>query len=293
MITVSSISGGKSSCYMALRFPTDKYVFAPVLSNDPACIIQDKKLRDYCKRKVPNFNWDEGGSRELDLTLLNLMKLEEELGHEVDWVSAPFTFEEMCQGITSPVAKCFGRPLSSKPRLPNRVARICTQSLKVYPIFWHLFVESDEEPVLMNIGFRADEKQRVEKWTCKNDNIRITLHCDIEGRYKTCHRYQLSDWRITTFPLVEYNICHQEIKAFWKDKGWIFPSVSNCDFCFFHQQSELRQQYLRDPERARLWCSLETEAKASFGKAKLNKILNPQQLELFDKETILSCFCSD
>lgn len=293
MISVTSISGGKSSSYMALKFPTDKYIFAPVLTNDPACIIKDQKLRHYCKNKVPNFDWNKGGSRELDQTLFNLMKLEEELGTEINWVAAPFTFEEMCKGLTSPIAKCFGRPSTSTPRLPNSRTRICTQSLKIYPIFWHLYIEGDEEVSIMNIGFRADEETRVNRWHCKNDKIKVSLKGDIEGQFQGCHRHQEIEWRITNFPLFHHHINEQEIISFWKDKGWIFPRVSNCDYCFFHKSSELRLQHQYFPERSKFCLSLEQETNSTFGAKSLFDILNPAQLDLFYKQENSSCLCSD
>jgi hypothetical protein len=92
MKTVNSVSGGKTSAYMALHHPADLNIFAAVLTDDPACVIRDRSLRTYAQDKLPLFDWDRGGCRELDLTLHNLRLLEQEIGQEIRWVAAPFTF---------------------------------------------------------------------------------------------------------------------------------------------------------------------------------------------------------
>ena len=52
LLSVSSVSGGKTSAYMALHYPTDKYVFAVVKTLDKNAIPKDKgllnqKTKDY------------------------------------------------------------------------------------------------------------------------------------------------------------------------------------------------------------------------------------------------------
>jgi hypothetical protein len=45
MKTVNSLSGGKSSSYIAANYPADYNVFALVRTNDKTCIYPDEKLR--------------------------------------------------------------------------------------------------------------------------------------------------------------------------------------------------------------------------------------------------------
>lgn len=292
MKSINSVSGGKSSAYMALHYPADVYLFAAVLTNDPACVIKDTTLRNYAESKIPWFDWGAGGCREVDLTLLNLMKLEQEMGQELEWVAAPFTFDDLVLGRVSSCT--FGRPKNS-PLLPNKRMRFCTQALKLYPIFWRCYLYGDGDPVFMNIGFRWDEERRLAKWSCKNDNLSVPLHCDIVGQFKKRHRHTAIEWRIVSFPLYQARVDNWEIKKFWSQKGWDWPEVSNCDFCFFHRQSQHQAQARIYPERVAWWQEMEEKVGATWGTEPLDDILNPAQMSLFDFDfdSGSGCLCGD
>ena len=45
MITVNSVSGGKTSAYIAANYPADYDVFSLVRTNDKSCLFPDAKLR--------------------------------------------------------------------------------------------------------------------------------------------------------------------------------------------------------------------------------------------------------
>lgn len=295
MKTINSVSGGKSSAYMALHYPADVCIFAAVLTDDPACVIADKALRGYAQSKIPWFDWNRGGCRELDLTLLNLQRLEQEMGREIQWVAAPFTFDAMIRGdIENPVARCFSRSKTASAMLPNQRTRFCTQALKLYPIFWHCWLEGDGDICLMNIGFRWDERQRVERWTCKNDRIEYTPHCDIDGNYKGKHRRVSLEWRTPQFPMYQDRIDRAAVVKFWKSKGWQWPTVSNCDFCFFHRPAEHQHQALHYPARAQWWEQMEQVAGATFGTRPIGDLINPNQGDLFGADLgQFSCMCGD
>lgn len=295
MQTINSVSGGKSSAYMALHYPADLSVFAAVLTDDPACVIADSALRSYAQSKIPWFDWERGGCRELDLTLLNLQKLEQEMGREIRWVAAPFSFDDMIRGdIDPPVARCFARSKTASAMLPNRRARFCTQALKLYPIFWECYLKGDSDPCLMNIGFRWDERQRVERWECKDDRIDTPTHCDITGQFKDKHRHASIEWRIPQFPMYQDRVDRAAVVSFWSCKGWEWPAVSNCDFCFFHRQSEHQHQALHHPERAQWWEQMEQETIATFGDRPLHDLIDPAQGDLFGADLgQFSCICTD
>lgn len=53
-------------------------------------LIQDKGLLRAIRAKIPSFE----GSRELDLTLANVLRLEQKLGKEIHWVHGP-TFDDL------------------------------------------------------------------------------------------------------------------------------------------------------------------------------------------------------
>jgi hypothetical protein len=295
--TVTSVSGGKTSAYMAVHCQSDRYIFAPVLTDDPGTVIKDKGLRDYCKSKVPWLDWDSKGCCELDLTLTNLRELEQILGKEIEWIAAPFTFDQTIIGNIDPVvAKCFSSRATKTMMLPSSRTRFCTQAHKIYPIAWHVWLTGNGNPCIMNIGFRADEMYRVERWTCDKDKLKVPIRCDIEGRFKGKHRHIKLDYRITQFPLVEMGVTKQMVKDYWNKKRLEFPTVSNCDFCMFHHAHHQRHQALNHPERLQWWLDMEDKAKASFGKKKLRTILENDQVELFGDDLDqfqFACACTD
>ncbi|NJL03277.1 MAG: hypothetical protein HC910_22910 [Spirulinaceae cyanobacterium SM2_1_0] len=304
MLTISSISGGKSSAYMALHYPADRHIFAAVLTSDPACIIQDADLRAYCQSKLPQFDWECGGCREVDQTLLNLQRLEQELGQSIDWVAAALTFDELINGVRvngvqdAARARCYAAravlPNRRQDFLPNRRQRFCTRALKLYPIFWACYLHGDGDPAIMQIGFRHDEQARVNRWSCKNDQLEVPLRCDLAGQFAGKHRHSLIEWRVPDFPLARDGVTGADVARYWQRRGWEWPLVSNCDFCFFHRPAQQRHQAERYPERAQWWIRKEQQVGATFGDKALADILSPDQLDLFEPDLgQFACACTD
>lgn len=293
--TVTSLSGGATSSYMAMHYPTDRYVFAPVLSDDPACVVKDKKLREYCQQKVTWFDWSRGGCREIDQTLALLRELEQRLGSCVEWVSAPFTIDQTIRGqVDRVIAPCFDRSATKTGMLPNSRARFCTQAHKIFAIGWHVWLTGTGYPCLMNIGFRADEAQRADGWTCDKDKMRVPTRCDISGSYAGKNRHEWIDYRISDFPLIRDGITKRMVQAFWIRQGWQFPTVSNCDFCFFHKASQHRHQADLYPDQMQWWINMEKDIGATFGKKSLQAIINDPQESLFEPDLEqFSCHCTD
>lgn len=56
MITLNSLSGGKTSSYMAAHFPADFDVFAVVCIDDPKCSPKDAGLIQYANDKFQKFS---------------------------------------------------------------------------------------------------------------------------------------------------------------------------------------------------------------------------------------------
>jgi hypothetical protein len=292
MKTINSISGGKSSAFMAIHNNADLNVFCAVLTNDKNTIINDNFLRNYCKDKIPSFDWNRGGCRELDLTLLNLVKLEQKIGRRIDWVSAPFTFDELIRhSMSNPDAATHKTGATNGLMLPNARSRLCTLSLKIYPCFWYSYLNSDEELPLMNIGFRWDEQKRVNNWNCKNNKIKVPLRCDITGRYRGKHRHTELEWRNAVFPLYNDRVTRDDIDRYFDTLGWDYPVVSNCDYCFFHRKHQQIEQYKQYPDRANWWVDFEIESEFTFGKSALIDILDDVASDHHSAGS--SCLCSD
>lgn len=284
MKLVSSISGGKTSAMMAVEFPADHYVFAVVLTDQAEATPKDKGLLTECQNRIPWFK----ASRELDQTLLNVLKLEQLIGQKIDWVAAPFTFDELVLQRT-----IYPRYRSGNPMLPNANHRFCTEQLKLIPIFWHCFLNYyDSTPLLMNIGFRWDEPRRVEGWNCDNDKFRYPIACSLQGRKQW--QYNDIEWRISQFPLYENQITKSDVKAYWDAKGWEFPKVSNCDFCFHHKAIQQQIQNASYPERAKWWIDLEAQTGSTFGKTSLQNVLSQLLMpRIFDTDDEPMCHCTD
>lgn len=293
MRSYTSVSGGKTSAYMAVHYPTDDYYFAPVLTNDENCIIQDKSLRQYCQDKVKWFDWDSGGCREIDQTLYCLRELEQILGTEIQWISAPFTYDDLILKRVGNTIRAFGydnaRP--ERPFLPTKQRRICTIAMKVYPMAWHIYLNGGCDPVLAHIGFRWDEPLRVENWKC--DKKDMTLHCDIAGQFAGCHRNTSVEYQIARFPLYEDRITKEQVTKYWQGRLQ-FPTVSNCDFCFFHQASQHKHQYLHHPNRLQWWLEMEKQSGQTFSGVPLQSKINDAQSSLFgDDLEQFGCLCAN
>lgn len=280
MQTITSVSGGKTSCYMALHYPTDHFVFAVVLTDHKPSAPKDKGLLQECQKRIPHFV----ASHEADQTLINVLRLEQKLGREIKWVAAEYSLDQYVLGQTDQPGYRLGHPM-----LFNARTRFCTVEQKIKPIFWHCWTQFSGEPVLMNLGFRWDEPQRVKNWNCKNDRMRYPVSAPIKGGNLT---YQEVEWRVPNFPLYHDRITHDDVRHFWQREGWVFPGVSNCRFCFHHTEVQLQRQALTEPENLQWWLEMERRVSKTFGRRPLNEILQQPVLGVFD-ELSTSCFCSD
>ena len=88
MKTVNSLSGGKTSSYIAVNYPADYNVFALVRTNDKNCLYPDKKLRQVVSDKIGT---EFIGTLEDDVIIHTMLDLEQFIGKEIDWVTGkPF-----------------------------------------------------------------------------------------------------------------------------------------------------------------------------------------------------------
>lgn len=117
------MSGGKTSAMMAVEYPTDHYVFAVVLTDQKEAAPKDIGLLRECQSRIPYFK----ASRELDQTLINILKLEQLIGQKIDWVAAPFTFDELILQKTD-----YPGFRSKSPMLPNHRKRFCTEVISYF-----------------------------------------------------------------------------------------------------------------------------------------------------------------
>ena len=91
MKTVNSLSGGKTSSYIAANYPADYNVFALVRTNDKNCLFPDKKIRQIVSDRIGK---EFVGTLEMDTIIYTMLDLEQYIGQKINWVTGK-TFDDM------------------------------------------------------------------------------------------------------------------------------------------------------------------------------------------------------
>lgn len=234
MKTIHSLSGGKTSSFMALHYPADFNVFALVTIDEINCKPLDKGIIKYVSEKL---DYDFIATAESDLTLYAMRDLEQLLGKEIIWVKG----------------QSYDKLNESRKALPNQMWRFCTTEMKMRPIFDWWFKNIGEK-VKMGVGFRYDEKERA-------INFSQTFK-GITGKRGTLNRWEEIEWREGWFPLIDDKITHYPIYKWAQNSGINFPEDSNCVGCFWKPIQQLRKnwdselnkmQWFADQEKNAQW----------------------------------------
>jgi hypothetical protein len=236
MITVNSLSGGKTSSYLAYHYPADYNIFSLVRIEDLKCTPKDKDLVKYVSDKI---GIDFIATAESDKTLYVMRDLEQLLGKEIIWVSG-YSFDEL---------------IKKRKALPNMMQRFCTTEMKMFPIAEWWFKEIGEK-IQMQVGFRYDEKERADRF--KTD-IKIKVGKHSNGNNK----WQEFNWRVGKFPLIEDKINHYQVAQWANSTDLIFPPDSNCVGCFWKPLQQLRKNWEDEPLKMQWFADIE---KANFSK---------------------------
>lgn len=241
MKTINSLSGGKTSSYLAYHYPADYNIFSLIRIDDKRCMPKDKKFVQIISDKI---GMDFIATAESDLTLKAVLDLEQLIQKEIIWVTGK-TFEQVNKKATG------GKGL------PNQTWRFCTTEMKIRPIFDWWF-KNIKEKVKMGIGFRYDEMERAERFSTKFKGI--------IGKSKTGNRNKWGEleWREGYFPLITDKVTHYQVKQ-WADKsGLIFPQDSNCVGCFHKPLQQLRKNW--DDEFLKMQWFAEQEKNSTWKK---------------------------
>ena len=91
MKTVNSISGGKTSSYIAANYPADYNVFALVRTDDKNCMYPDAKVRQIVSDKIGKAVI---GTLEDDVIINTMLDLEQFIGQKINWVTGK-TFDKI------------------------------------------------------------------------------------------------------------------------------------------------------------------------------------------------------
>ena len=142
--TVNSLSGGKTSSYIAVHYPADYNVFALVRTTDKNCMFPDKKIRQVVSDRIGT---EFIGTLETDTIIYTMLDLEQMIGSKIHWVTGK-PFDE--------IIKRKYKDGTVKTYLPNLTMRFCTTEMKLQPIFdW--WKKEINEVAEFRIGYRKNE----------------------------------------------------------------------------------------------------------------------------------------
>lgn len=250
-VIVNSVSGGKTSSYIAANYKADYNVFSVVCIDDYRCAPKDKKLVQYINDKLGSWYIENFGefiaTAEDDKTLYVMRDLEQYIGSEITWVRG-VSYDQLLTNKTL---------VSGNPSLlPTWKRRYCTTEMKILPIFeW--WMQNVGVKVKMNIGFRFDEYDRMERFfNGSNPTIfRYPVSCSTKGQRR--QKWHDFNWRSCHFPLIKDVIDKDIVNDYWMRKGLDFPVISNCVGCFHKKGDTLAIMCNTHPEKMRWFANCE------------------------------------
>lgn len=266
MTTINSLSGGKTSSYMAVHYPADHNVFALIRTSDKSCLFPDKKIRQIVSDRIGT---EFIGTLEMDDIIYTMLDLEQMIGKKIVWIS-PITFEEAIQ--------------KHGKYLPNIMTRYCTTDMKVQPIAQWCYDNTDL-PIEMRMGFRANEMSRAKTMILKEINGFEEFKFII-GQKNGRKQWKTLPYRHVTFPLIDNGLFKDTIENYWKDKPVRFAYKNNCVGCFHRSEIFLNFMSIKDKAKFNWFVNVEKQINCTFkngvtyekiGKHKL-------QLDLFDDD---------
>ena len=241
MISINSLSGGKTSSYLAYHYPADYNLFSLIRIEDKRCTPKDLKLVQFISDKIGQ---EFIATAESDITLKAVIDLEQLIGKEIIWVTGK-TFEDV------------NRKATGGKGLPNQQWRFCTTEMKMRPI-WDWWYKNINQKVKMGIGFRYDELERAERFTISFKGIVGKQGGGVRNKWEEI------EWREGYFPLIENKITHYQIKQWALKTDLIFPDDSNCVGCFHKPLQQLRKNYDDYPEKMQWFNNIEKNMKGTW-----------------------------
>jgi hypothetical protein len=244
MKTVNSLSGGKTSSYLAVHFPADLEIFSLVCidcHNAAGMLKKRPDLVQYANDKLERFIPYYGefkATAEDPLIIQTMMDLEQKLGREIVWT----------RGVS------FDTLIQKKNFLPNQEMRFCTSEMKMRPVFEHCLLHGYGK-VEMRIGYRFDEQHR--RKTATNE-FKYPYMCNNYGQQQ--QRHKTIEWRECSFPLIDDTpTIHPMIQNYWRNNpDVVFPTDSNCQLCFWKDPQQKLRNYEKYPALM-MWGAIQEE----------------------------------
>lgn len=275
--SLTSISGGKSSAYCAVNYPTDLNVFALVETenaNYKWMLGKDESTRKIISDRIGH---EFIGTAEMDVIIYTVLDLEQLLGKKIDIVTS-LTFEAMVRNHNG--------------YLPSLYRRFCTTEFKVEPIFKHLKA-LDSFPVETSFGYRLGEESRKASMLAKANADGLTGYL-----YRTSQKPNSRYWNRCNeffqkpkFPLIDDRVDKYAVEMFWKNGPVRFARFNNCVGCVNRSLPVLAHVCQIDRPKMQLFKDLEVYAsglrgkKAYFHKGEfVDKALKSRDFNLFDHD---------
>lgn len=238
MKTVNTISGGKTSAYIAANYSADYNVFALVRTSDKKCLFPDAKIRQEVSDRLET---EFIGTLEDDTIIYTILDLEQYIGKKIEWVTGK-TFDEV-------IDKGGGT-------LPDPMRRYCTTEMKMKPMFdW--WQKNINVPCEFRLGFRANETRRAKRTNSKlNENGFLEMKA-IVGKRGTLNKWADIEWQKPVYPLIKDNIYKDNIEEYWKNKPVRFAYMNNCVGCFHKTPMLIKKMYEKHPNKINWFASKE------------------------------------
>ena len=279
MKTVTSISGGKTSAYVASKYPSDYNVFSLVRIEDKGAAFPDKKIRKVVEDKIQR---PFIGTAEDDIIIYTILDLEQHIGNKIHWVTGD-TFDSVIR--------------KKGNYLPNKNQRFCTSEMKLKPIFYW-WAETIGEPIIMQIGYRANEQNRAKKMIDKcNQNGLLEYKATFRKHPNGNNKWEQIEWQKPSFPLIDNAVFRDQIENYWAGQTVRFADYNNCVGCFHRNPFFLRKMWEKHPEKMDWFESKETgpnspkwRSDISYSRIKQHRF--QFELELSDFSDCDSGYCS-
>lgn len=222
--TINSLSGGKTSSYMAVHYPADIDMFALV------CIDchnangnywrKNPKLLQMVRDKLEktSTHWPEFlAAAEDPVTIRTMFDLEQKIGREITWI----------RGVG------FDQLIYWKKAIPNIKMRFCTEYMKIIPMFEYIYMYL-EPTITMNIGFRYDEMHRANV----DETISFPYYQKIGGNQKWIHNYH---YRKLEYPMIDDKIMRPHVVNYWNNnQDVVFPEDTGCQNCYWKDPQQIK-----------------------------------------------------
>lgn len=260
-VTVNSISGGKSSAYVAANYPAKYDVFALVRTEDTNCQYPDAKLRQVVEDRIQK---PFIGTLEDDVIIRTMLDLEQFIGRPITWVSG-ITYDEVVR--------------EKGGWLPNKLHRYCTTHLKIEPIFYW-WAETIGVPCEFRIGYRANELKRVVKsLERQNSDGLLEMKATFEKNERGQNKWEQVPWQAPVFPLFENRLYKDDIVNFWADKPVPFAELNNCVGCFHRNPILLRKMFDLHPNKMEWFAQQEEEKAMAQSRGKWRSDMTYRQIQ--------------